>query len=76
MVAMAAGVEGRRTICIFGAASLFQHERDYPAGGAFAGRMVMDGLEDPAFDGPSGNLALRWDNYGEIPAVVVRMRVR
>ena len=45
-------------------------------GACFAAGMVLDGLEEPAFQTPSANLAPRWDNCGEIPPILAaRLRV-
>jgi SAM-dependent methyltransferase len=45
-------------------------------GTCFAAGMVLDGLEEPVFATPSASPAPRWDNFGEIPPVLVaRLRV-
>jgi len=42
----------------------------------FAAGFVVDGLEEPAFDMPSGDLTPRWNNCTEIPPILVaRLRV-
>ena len=41
----------------------------------FSAGLVVDGLEEPAFDGGSGDFVVRWQNCTEIPPVlVVRFR--
>jgi 2-polyprenyl-3-methyl-5-hydroxy-6-metoxy-1,4-benzoquinol methylase len=44
----------------------------------FAAGFVLDGFEEPAFDGATKSATpLSWDNYTEIPAILaVRLRVR
>ena len=37
----------------------------------FAAGFVLDGLEEPAFDTPSGDSTLRWNNCTEIPPILV-----
>jgi SAM-dependent methyltransferase len=37
----------------------------------FAAGFVLDGFEEPAFDIPSEDFALRWNNCAEIPPVLV-----
>jgi 2-polyprenyl-3-methyl-5-hydroxy-6-metoxy-1,4-benzoquinol methylase len=45
-------------------------------GACFAAGMVLDGLEEPAFETHSADLAPRWDNCEEIPPVLAaRLRV-
>jgi SAM-dependent methyltransferase len=43
----------------------------------FAVGFTLDGLEEPAFDHPAGDCALRWRNCTEIPPILVaRMRAK
>jgi 2-polyprenyl-3-methyl-5-hydroxy-6-metoxy-1,4-benzoquinol methylase len=45
-------------------------------GACFAAGLMLDGLEEPAFATPSGNLAPRWDNCGDVPPILAaRLRV-
>ena len=42
----------------------------------FAAGFVVDGLEEPTFDRPAGDFAIRWQNCVEIPPILVfRLRV-
>ena len=42
----------------------------------FRAGFVVDGLEEPAFDGAFGDLALNWNHCTEIPPILVaRLRV-
>jgi SAM-dependent methyltransferase len=40
-------------------------------GACAAAGLALDGLEEPAFDGPAGDLALRWNHCVEIPPILV-----
>jgi SAM-dependent methyltransferase len=40
-------------------------------GACFAAGLVLDGLEEPAFDNRTGDFALRWGNCVEIPPILV-----